>query len=80
MSIGGGAALWVVFPHFFDLAVMHHAGQSFFIAYIVGIYCNAWQICRPKIASGYSFPALPMELDSRFLFLLIASALDISRP
>lgn len=83
MSIGGGAALWGGFSSFFSIwQICILQISPFFIAFIAGIYLatlgrNAdpgirrW-VVPPCIAYGIGFAV--------FYSLLIASALDVSRP
>ena len=83
MPISGGAALWGGFSAFFSIwQVCILQISPFFIAFIVGIYfatqgrnpnpdMRRW-ILLPCIAYGIGFTV--------FYSLLIASALDISRP
>ncbi|MDP4027701.1 MAG: cytochrome c biogenesis protein CcdA [Gallionella sp.] len=83
MSIGGGAALWGGFSSFFSiwqLCIMQVS--PFFMAYIVGIYlATSGKYADPKIWQWILVPCITYAIGFTVLYsLLIASALDISRP
>jgi len=83
MSIGGGAALWGGFSSFFSiwqLCIMQVS--PFFAAYIVGIYLvTTGKYADPKIWQWILVPCITYAIGFTVLYsLLIASALDISRP
>ena len=83
MSLGSGAALWGGFSSFFSiwqLCIMQVS--PFFIAYIVGIYlATRGNTADPKIGQWILIPCVTYGVGFTVIYsLLIASALDISRP
>lgn len=83
MSFGGGAALWGGFTSFFSIwQICILQISPFFIAFIVGIYfITPGKNADPKIRRWILFPCVTYTIGfTVFYSLLIASALDISRP
>lgn len=83
MSIGGGAALWGGFSAFFSIwQVCILQISPFFIAFIVGIYfATPGRDAAPEIRRWILLPCIAYGIGfTVFYSLLIASALDISRP
>ncbi|MFA7238580.1 MAG: cytochrome c biogenesis protein CcdA [Sulfuricellaceae bacterium] len=83
MSIGGAAALWGGFSAFFSIwQVCILQISPFFIAFIVGIYfATPAKHAAPEIRRWILLPCIAYGIGfTVFYSLLIASALDISRP
>ena len=83
MAFGGGAALWGGFSAFFSiwqLCIMQIS--PFFVAFLVGVYfATPQKNAAPEIRRWTLLPCLAYGIGfSVFYSLLIASALDISRP
>lgn len=83
MSISGGAALWGGFSAFFSIwQICILQISPFFIAFIVGIYfATPGEHPNPGIRRWILVPCITYGIGfTVFYSLLIASALDISRP
>ena len=83
MSIGGTDALWGGFSAFFSIwQVCILQISPFFIAFIVGIYfATPGKNAAPEIRRWALLPCIAYGIGfTVFYSLLIASALDISRP
>lgn len=83
MSLGGGAALWGGFSSFFSIwQICILQVSPFFIAFIVGIYlATQGKHANPGIRRWIVPPCIVYGIGfSVFYSLLIASALDVSRP
>lgn len=83
MPIGGAAAVWGGFASFFSIwQVCILQISPFFIAFIVGIYlATRDNHTQPEILRWLLLPCIAYGVGfTIFYSLLIASALDISRP
>ena len=83
MSIGGGAALWGGFSAFFSIwQICILQISPFFTAFIVGIYfATPGRHTAPEIRRWVLVPCITYGIGfTIFYSLLIASALDVSRP
>lgn len=83
MSISGGAALWGGFSAFFSIwQICILQISPFFTAFIVGIYfATPGRHAAPEIRRWVLVPCITYGIGfTIFYSLLIASALDVSRP
>jgi cytochrome c-type biogenesis protein len=83
MTFGGAAALWGGFSAFFSiwqLCIMQVS--PFFIAFIVGVYlATRGRHVGPDMRRWVLFPCIAYGIGFTLIYsLLIASALDVSRP